>query len=57
MGLFGCTKIHSNPHGLGGIEVKLKLNFTSIPPKPRELRWLYVQPNKAYMHHGFKSTG
>jgi hypothetical protein len=46
-GLFGCMQIHPNPHGLEGIEVERKLNFTSIPLKPRGLGWICVQPNKA----------
>jgi len=28
--LFGYTQSHSNPHGLGGIEVEFSLSFTSI---------------------------
>jgi hypothetical protein len=53
LGLVCSTQIHPNPYGLGGIEVKLKLNSTSIPSKPRGLEWIYVQPNKALWGFGW----
>jgi hypothetical protein len=63
LGLVLAAQIHPNTRCLEGIEVELKLNFISIPPKPRGLGWICVHLNKAlgtlepYVEERRKKTG
>jgi hypothetical protein len=54
-GLFGCTQIYPNPHGLRGIEVQLKLNFTSIFPRLRGLGGFVCSQTKPKIYYYYFS--
>jgi len=45
--LFGCSRIHINPHVLRWIGVKFELNSTPIHTNTHGLKWIRQHPNKA----------
>ena len=46
--LFGCCRIHLDPHGLKWIEVKFSSNFTPTHANTRGLIWNRLHPNKTW---------
>jgi len=45
--LFGCGRIHINPHVLWWIEMEFELNSTPIHTNTHKLKWIQQHPNKA----------